>query len=204
VLSLRPPSRPSLPCSRELRTRHACPPPSAALRRRASADPSVRFWSSRAGPQRFDSRGHGARARGGGGRVAVGHGVAAKCFPYVGCGENREEGRSGGGLGWGGGRGEARWRSLLGWGERSTLRGNAAQCVQALADLERLCSALPRHGGAWVGHGECVVCMAAPRCAPLRPCCHARCADRARRTWCGAVSRRAARRWSGTKRGPSD
>ncbi len=45
-----------------------------------------------------------------------------------------------------------------------------------LAELERLCGALPAlaNGGAdWAGRGECVVCMAAPRGARLRPCCHA-------------------------------
>jgi hypothetical protein len=46
--------------------------------------------------------------------------------------------------------------------------------AQVLAELERLCGALPAQadGGAWVGQ-ECVVCMAAPRGTRLLPCCHA-------------------------------
>jgi hypothetical protein len=204
VLSLRPPSRPSLPCSRALRTRHACPPPTP-LRHCADGPRRIlQFVSGPPGPAHNASTPVvTARARGGG-RGCSGPRRCGKVFSLCRVWREQRGGEVGWGLGVWGGRGKARWRSLLGWGERSTLRGNAAQCAQALADLERLCSALPRHGGAWVGHGECVVCMAAPRCAPLRPCCHARCADRARRTWCGAVSRRAARRWSGAKRGPSD
>jgi hypothetical protein len=45
-------------------------------------------------------------------------------------------------------------------------------CAQALAELERLCSALPADGRAWAGRAECVVCMAAPRSTWLLPCCH--------------------------------
>jgi hypothetical protein len=44
---------------------------------------------------------------------------------------------------------------------------------QALMELELLCGALPADGGALVGQGECVVCMAAPRGTRLRPCNHA-------------------------------
>ncbi len=44
-----------------------------------------------------------------------------------------------------------------------------------LEELERLCGTLPAraHGRVWAGQAECVVCMAAPRCTRLRPCCHA-------------------------------
>ena len=42
-----------------------------------------------------------------------------------------------------------------------------------LAELERLCGAPQADGRAQEGRGECVVCMAAPRGARLRPCCHA-------------------------------
>ena len=43
---------------------------------------------------------------------------------------------------------------------------------QVLAELERLCGALPARADAWAW-AECVVCMAAPRGTRLRPCCHA-------------------------------
>jgi hypothetical protein len=46
--------------------------------------------------------------------------------------------------------------------------------VQVLAELERLCFALPEQAyGAWAERTECVVCMAVPRCTRLLPCCHA-------------------------------
>jgi hypothetical protein len=48
-----------------------------------------------------------------------------------------------------------------------------SRCAQVLAELERLCGALPGDGGAWAGRSECVLCMAAPRGTRLRPCCHA-------------------------------
>ena len=50
---------------------------------------------------------------------------------------------------------------------------NTPLCLQALSELEQLCGAPPVDGGEWAGRGECVVCMAAPRGARLRPCCHA-------------------------------
>ncbi len=61
-----------------------------------------------------------------------------------------------------------------------------------VAELERLCV-----GGAdWAGRGECVVCMAAPRGARLRPCCHALlcapCAAELVRRGCGCPACRAA------------
>ncbi len=49
-------------------------------------------------------------------------------------------------------------------------------CVQVLAELERLCTlhcTLPADNGAWADRAECMICMAAPRCTRLRPCCHA-------------------------------
>ncbi len=45
--------------------------------------------------------------------------------------------------------------------------------AQALAALQQLCGAPPADDCEWGGRGECVVCMAAPRGARLRPCCHA-------------------------------
>ncbi len=50
----------------------------------------------------------------------------------------------------------------------------AGRRAQVLAELERLCAAAPGDdGGGWAARAECVVCMAAPRGARLRPCFHA-------------------------------